>query len=426
MSIQNELRELVNASVITEDDALRISTWYQSAKTPPHKRLLIIFGVLGAILVGLGIILVIAHNWDQFPKNLKVVFAFLPLVIGQVLTAYSLLGGNSNQTLKESSAAFLFFAVGASISLVSQVYNIPGNTGDYLLAWMLLCLPVIYVLNSSIASLLFIAGITFYAIHTGNDHSFANPPDWYYWIMLAGIIPHYYRLHNLNPKSNFLFFHNWMIVLSLIICLGTVDTNINALTSLSYICLFSFLSVMGNTPFIRQQKAASNAWKILGPAGSIVLLSLLSFNDYWKWFIWRHAVNFSDVITSQVFYAGVIFALISLYLLGRQNFKNSNAFEWIFIPYYFIFIFSISFPVVGPVFVNILLLALGILTIYNGARKDHLGIVNFGLLIIAILAACRFFDSNISFVLRGIMFIAVGAGFFACNYFMLKKRRTNE
>jgi hypothetical protein len=54
---------------------------------------------------------------------------------------------------------------------------------------------------------------------------------------------------------------------------------------------------------------------------------------------------------------------------------------------------------------------------------NHLGILNFGLLIVLVLALCRFFDDRIPFVWRGFFFLATGISFFAANYFLLKKRK---
>ena len=66
------------------------------------------------------------------------------------------------------------------------------------------------------------------------------------------------------------------------------------------------------------------------------------------------------------------------------------------------------------------------ITVRNSAKADHLGELNYGLMIIAALVICRFFDTDLSFVTRGVLFILVGAGFFFANYRMLKKRETNE
>ncbi|MFT5306512.1 MAG: hypothetical protein ACI89M_002038, partial [Chitinophagales bacterium] len=41
------------------------------------------------------------------------------------------------------------------------------------------------------------------------------------------------------------------------------------------------------------------------------------------------------------------------------------------------------------------------------------------------LVACRFFDSNLSFVFRGLLFILVGLGFFFVNYWMINRRKSD-
>jgi hypothetical protein len=78
------------------------------------------------------------------------------------------------------------------------------------------------------------------------------------------------------------------------------------------------------------------------------------------------------------------------------------------------------------VLINIIVFAIGILTIREGVKQGHLGILNYGLFIITALIICRFFDTDLSFVFRGILFMSVGIGFFALNYYMLKTRKANE
>lgn len=67
---------------------------------------------------------------------------------------------------------------------------------------------------------------------------------------------------------------------------------------------------------------------------------------------------------------------------------------------------------------------MAIFYIRKGSIKNHLGILNFGLLIIAVLALLRFFDNSIPFVWRGLFFVATGIGFFVANYLLLKKRKS--
>ena len=62
-SVLKDLNELIEAGVINEETAQRIRSHYDGGKSGDStNRQLIIYSVLGAILVGLGLLLVISHN----------------------------------------------------------------------------------------------------------------------------------------------------------------------------------------------------------------------------------------------------------------------------------------------------------------------------------------------------------------------------
>ena len=187
---------MLSAGVIDTETAERIRKYYRQQGGNAGNRLIIAFGILGAVLVGLGVILILAHNWDQLSRSLKTLFAFLPLLIGQLLCGWVLLRQEGQVAWRESAAAFLFFAVGASISLISQIYHLPGDVSAYLLTWMLLCLPLVYLLRSSITSLLYLCGITYLAVEAGywNWNGASVAADWY-WLLLLCLLPYYYLLH---------------------------------------------------------------------------------------------------------------------------------------------------------------------------------------------------------------------------------------
>ena len=85
MKLLKELEELVAQQVITQEVADHIRLYIQERKrTSTSHKLLIIFGVLGASLIGLGIIVLLAHNWDELPRWIKTFFSFLPLLVGQI------------------------------------------------------------------------------------------------------------------------------------------------------------------------------------------------------------------------------------------------------------------------------------------------------------------------------------------------------
>jgi len=74
----------------------------------------------------------------------------------------------------------------------------------------------------------------------------------------------------------------------------------------------------------------------------------------------------------------------------------------------------------------VFLLLLGVYHIGLGTQRDHLGILNFGLLIITAQIICRFFDTDLSFTVRGLLFLVVGAGFFLTNIYLIRRRQKTD
>jgi uncharacterized membrane protein len=426
MSLIKDIPELLNAEIITQETADKIQNYYKHKKSTSTNRLFIAFGILGAILIGLGIILIVAHNWDELSRVTKTLFAFLPLVVGQVFCVYTIIKKQESEAWKESSSAFLFFSVGASISLVSQIYNIPGNLSSYLLIWMLLCLPLVYVMKSSIASLLYLIGISYYAAEVGY-WSYPSSESYLYWVLLLLVLPHYFILYKKRPQSNFMVFHNWFIPLSILITLGTVAYKMEELMFIAYFSVLGLFYLLGDTTFFAQQKPQNNGYKLLGTLGTVVLLLVLSFNWFWEE-LRDKDFQFSEIIAAPEFFASTIISLLAA-VLSYLNHKNKSLKEIKPITLVFIlFIVAFMLGLISSlpfVLINIYVFVIGILTVWDGAKRDNLGLLNFGLLIITALIICRFFDTDLSFVVRGILFVLVGAGFFLTNYWMLKKRKTN-
>jgi uncharacterized membrane protein len=422
--ITNELQELLKANVVTEETAEKIRHYFNEKKQGNQNRLSSVFGILGAILVGLGIILVFAHNWDTLSRLTKIVLSFLPLITGQLFCGYSLLKKSESPAWRESSGVILFFPVGSSISLIAQVYNIPGDLNSFLMTWMLLCLPLVYLLKSSIVSLLYLTGITYYGCNA-NYFTYPVIHSYYYWLLLLGIAPHYYELLKTKANSNFTLFHNWFIALSIVICLGTIAHKNGNSIALSYMSLFTIFYFIGQTSFFEKQKLKNNSYLIFGKLGILYLLFLYSF----KWF-WDKSIYNTSSLSETFFSIEFIIALFLTFFAGllfykknsQTNFKEISILELVFLTNILFFIPGYEFSIVA----NGIVLAIGISEIKRGSNLNHLGILNFGLILISILVTCRFFDTNLSFVIRGILFITIGLGFFLTNYLMLKKRNRNE
>lgn len=420
--VLKDLPELVAANVITEETAQRIRAFYQQKEHDVPNRLVIVFGILGALLVGLGIILIIAHNWDTLGKVPKLGIAFLPLLAGQAICAFVLLRKAGNTAWREGAATFLFMAIAAGISIVSQVYNIEGTLYGFLFLWMVLALPVIYVMRSSIASLLYIMGITWYACDLSYFH-YPNATAWWYWGLLAFILPHYYTLYKNHLHSNFFAFHSWLIALSVTIALGMFGEMLDELVVAIYINVFCIFILTGQLERIRERRLITNGFLIGGSLGLISLLLFLSFDFFWEE-VFEDGTLYMDLLYAYPYWITFAIAMVLLVVLGmKQSFASLSAKSYGFIIVLLLLLINFQMPLLSRILDNILLFAFGVFTIRDGARHNKLSVLNYGLLILSALIVCRFFDLDMSFVARGLLFVLVGAGFFVANIWMVKKRK---
>ena len=422
--ILKELSDLVKAQVITEETADRIKVYYSGQVSQSTNRLFVVFGILGALLVGMGIVLIIAHNWDVLPKVVKLATGLLPLLAGQTAAGILVLNRSENRTLREGTGVFLVAAVAISISIVSQVYNIEGNLGNFLLLWTSLTLPVIYVLRSSMASLLYISGITWYACEVsyfGYPHGHA----WWYWLLFILILPFYYFefLKNGN-KNNFFYFHSWLLALSLTTCLGVFIDDHGELMMIAYMSLFSAFVILSEMPTFDTGRVISNAYLVIGSLGVTISLLILSFDFYWGELIDSPSENPTQSMEFTVSVVTTIIASVLLVIgLRGKSLTQINSKSFAFIVFIILFFVGMKAPTMAQLLINLVILMFAVHTIRNGAQRNHLGILNYGLLIITALILCRFFDTDFSFVVRGLLFISVGVGFFATNYYMVRKRK---
>lgn len=425
-NILDDLRDLEMAGIISADISDRIENYYrEKERAQPGGRINIVFAVLGTLLVSLGIILIVAHNWDALSRSLKLTISFIPVLTGQFLCGYTLYKKPGNIVWKESSSTFLFFAAGACLALISQTYHIPGSVTDFVFNWMLLVFPVIYIMRSSISSLLFIAGISFYAVYDG--YGYGSMESWRYWWMLLLVMPHYFTLFKNKPQSNFTYFHHWFIPLSLTICLGTVAANEDEWMFVAYMSMFGLFYLLGTSDYFYSKRIFGNGYIVIGSLGTMCLLMTVSF----EWF-WRELSrgNLRDTLFSPELIAALIFSLLAVVLLWVHiRNRKGRPVNWmgaIFLGFIFIFFLGFFDAWSASIAANLLVMAAAVFTIDRGNRLNHLGILNYGLIIIAILVVCRFFDTNISFVIRGLMFMGVGAGFFIANSRLLKKRKQHD
>ena len=427
MSLVKDLTELVNAEIITNETARKISDYFQGKRATSPNRQLLIFGTAGALLVGLGVMFIVANQWEDLSRSLKTSLAFYLLVIPQLLTGYVILKKYHKIVWRESAALLLFFVVGANISLVTQIYHINGDPSTFCLTWMLLIAPLIYLMDSSAVSLAYFLGIMSYGLAVQSNST--NPFGKYlFWLLVTLPLPRYFQLFK-KTSDNLLFtLHHWVIPFVLTMTLGILSHKFRMFMPPAFMTMFGMFYLIGNFRFFNGKPIFLNGYRIFGLAGTIITMLVMSFKSNWT-NLSDHKYILGDLISSPEIIASLVLFISASVLLYRQ-YKTKSISEWKLIEFTYILFWILIvvgiFTSQSYILVNLFVFFMAFLMIREGSIRTNLGILNFGMVIIALLAICRSFDSDLTFVVKGSMFVLVGIGFFVTNWLMLKKKNKHE
>ena len=81
MNLLKDLPELVSANLISNDTAQQITDYYKRKQATSPNRQLLIFGIVGALLVGIGLMFIVANQWDDLPRSVQTLCAYLILLV---------------------------------------------------------------------------------------------------------------------------------------------------------------------------------------------------------------------------------------------------------------------------------------------------------------------------------------------------------
>jgi uncharacterized membrane protein len=423
--LYNELPTLVSAGVLSEGGAEAIREHFGPVKAvSPARVALTLFSILGGLMIGAGIILLLAYNWTELGRPVRAVLSFLPLVIGQGLVGWTLLRKWESKPWREGSSGFLAMGIGASIALVGQTYHIPGNMANFLFVWLLLGLPLVYLCRSTVAAFLYIVGTAAWTIAAQDIHGHAL----WYWPLLACVLPFIWtRLQRQQeqPSTALLL---WSLCLSLCLGLGVaMEKVLPGLWIITYSCLFALFCLGGRVWY---RDVPSQPLSVSGSFGTVILALLLTFSDFWRRIGFNHYrggngrylewFGIQDYLLVLLLLSVVV--ILAVRAAARKDFA---ALAWCASPVIAVVGYGIG-SVEGtediPAFLyNLLLFGLGVFVMSNGIREGRLAVANGGMGILALLFTVRFFDSDMAIIVRGVAFIAIGIGFLGANIWLSRR-----
>ena len=437
--LRGQLPELIAAGAISPENATAIERHYGPVEGRSNFGF-IILATVGTALVGAGIVLLIAHNWDDLSRAARTVIAFIPLLIALGLAGFVLTRRSESRPWCEAVAIFDFAAVATSISLISQTYQIQGSFADFMRVWLLLCLPAFYLLRASVAAAIYFLGTILWLFAREFGSFVRTPNPMFFWFMFLLAIPYFLFRFFENRGSRETGALAVVMTIALVFGMGfSADFAKSDLGGVAFAGLMTLIYLCG-MKFFPQNGERLHIVALLGGIGIGVTAIILSFESSWhmtREFFWGPRPLGGNISFTLQF----LFPIAAVCLAGfgflRRNFQFSvpaavfpivTAIIWgvanLCPPGHSESFYRTNCTFAASALMNAYALWLGIDILTRGIRSNSFARANFGLILIAALAMSRFFDSELSFITRGLGFILVGAGFLVANVILFKKRAT--
>lgn len=413
--ITQALPQLVREGLISAEQAERIRSRYATDPAQGGNRMLLVFAILGSLLVGLGILLIIAHNWDDLSRGTRTALAFVPVLLGQGLVLYGMVRKPLVVAWREGSALLLACGLCACVSLIAQIHHIGGALDGYLFTCSLLILPLLYVPGSVCVALGYLAMITWYAWIVRFEGFGSGYRPWFFIPLLLAALPFYFRQARQSGQSPGFWWMSLLVAFSVGFGSQLFYTDWTVVHSLGLVALAAAFTLV---PWLHPwSELRTWPWVLIGGATMLITLCVFSFRPIWEQLDDEGRADWPLIAAYGTI--GSIAYLVSL--RNRRPFERWPYPEgwWLFLICFIVGAFS---PALATILVNIALLVLGVVTVKHGTEKGSLRRMNLGLTILSATVFMRFFDSDLSFVVRGLLFIAIGCGFLFMNMRMVRHR----
>lgn len=421
-----EIPRWQNESIIDADQARQLTARYAGEPSAGWGK--IIFSAIGAIIFGLGIILLFAYNWEDMHRFSKLAAIFAAILAAHAGGYYLSRPQSQHQKLGESLHLLGTMLFGAGIWLIAQIYHIDEHYPNGILLWALGALLLAWVIPSLAQAMLAMALLILWHWFEVFDFNHANHLAT--WLIAFGILP----LAWMHRSRVVLFFGIALFmtsyataVASIELRAGTVITVLFAL-SCSYI-LFSRIVSASRFP------ESAGVFRVVGVGIYAVLLFMFTIGDVeedifrripenvsaLQWFYWLLPVGlvvagvlglllrYSDIIREPIdrIETGIVLATLTIVLLLSFNAIPPGGIGWILL--------------------NLLFLAHSLALIWRGTQYLRWQSVTLGSVMLAAFTFARFLDLFQSLLMRALAFLALGAALFAIGiYYSRQKQRHDE
>ena len=386
--LREEVEEWQRDGTITAEQGQTILARYPAGSPDyeaAHRRQGLVVGlsILGAVLVGLGVITFFAANWDEIPRGVK-----LGALVAGVLLSYGA-GFLLWQRLGYAAVGIALVLLGciiygAGVHLIGQIYHIPVDHPNLTAFWFLGVLPLAYATRSKpvmfLAVILFLVAAGFRLPYWLQDVHDTDA------VVLASVM--YLSLSVLlytigKAKS---LFDGWEPIGGLFRAIGLI-VGFGALYLLTF---HDLIDEVGRVEGIDYRY-----WSLTYAASAIAVVTMAGLE-------WWRARRGSASIVELFEIATAVLLLTASHVLVRV---------------------PVGWEPLYPIMINALFALSSLGLMVSGYLQGREGRVNLALVLIALLVISRYFEYSTTLFDRSLVFVGAGVILLAGGFLLERGRR---
>lgn len=405
--------------------------------------------IIGTVLVLLGAILILAKNWSSMPRLLRVFCSLIPLLTGVGLGLFTILR-EKEQLWREISALVVSIGLLTAMAITGQVYHVISDPAHLFLGTALLSLPLVYLFSADLTALVYLVLVSIYLAVAAIQQSLSLGGILLAGILLLGALKPWLvlQLHQGKLQGRSLWLNLALGLAGLVWFFSMLPFWIPwqeffYLYFLGLILADAYFyadpqdSQLGSWP-LSQEGSEHHTLSLLGKLSLYFLIYIFSFRGLWLYQAQSSLRPFTYGMFL-VLFAGMAFLLFMLY--KQKKLQQPDLMEsavsgiWPIVKWFL--------PLLPPVLMlvlqllpdrdtgsllavicfNLLFFGIGLRLLLRGINQNQLGTANLGLFFLVLIIGTRFLDMDFSFLVRGLVFVALGLGFLFTNLWMVRKSR---
>jgi uncharacterized membrane protein len=385
---------------------------------------LLVFATAGAIVIGLGVILLFAYNWEEIPKFGKLALVFLAVIASHAGGLRLLSKPGWRPKLGEAILALGTMFYGAGIWLVAQIDEHYPNG---FLFWALGALAMAWAVRSTANGLL--ATILLVIWGCCETFDFRQPQFWSVMLVAGGLLPLAWR------NRSALLLAATLAAIQLLLCANVFHWGSGAHAFTATLAWGVLLVAAARVTEADRAEfvGAPTVMAFFGFGAFLICAYLLSFHDAADNLLdWSRRGGERSGLAYGFSWSLFALALAGWLWIARRSLLQKELGirreDWL-LPIALLYCFGLAamhqrgWGVFVSWSFNLVLLGIAIMWMWRGCQESRLGPTVVGSLLLSAIVLARYFDLFQSLASRGLAFIILGGIFIAEAMFYRKMKQ---